>query len=415
MPHRISLFSTAIITLAMLSACDQPPAEAPVDAAAHAAELAQSIIIVDTHIDVPYRINNAFVDVTVATEGGDFDYPRAVAGGLNAPFMSIYTPAGAEAEGTSTEIANRLIDMVEDIVDRAPDKFAIATTPGDVRRQFAEGRISLPLGMENGSPIAGSLDMLRHFYDRGIRYITLAHSKWNHISDSSYDDDKHWDGLSPFGMEVVAEMNRLGIMVDISHVSDAAFWDVMAIAKVPAIASHSSARFFTPGFERNMDDDMIKALADNGGVIMINYGSSFLTEEANGYNKGVGEAWAAYVEDNDIEDAEIFPSDEFAAEYRENNPYPYATLEETLAHFDHVVEIAGIDHVGIGSDYDGVGDSLPVGLKDVSSFPTLIEGMILRGYSDEDIAKMLGENLLRVWDVVESHAASQREAADETS
>jgi membrane dipeptidase len=228
-----------------------------------AQKLAQETIIVDGHIDVPYRVHRNWVDVTKATEGGDFDYPRAVAGGLNAPFMSIYIPATNEGEGKDygVQLAHTLIDSVEAIASRAPDKFAVAYSTKDVEEQYNKGLISLPMGMENGSPIAGSFDNLKTFYDRGIRYITLAHSLSNHISDSSYDIRRQWKGLSDFGKSLVPEMNRLGIMIDISHVSDDAFYQVLELTKAPVIASHSSLRKFTPGFERNMDDDMIKALA----------------------------------------------------------------------------------------------------------------------------------------------------------
>jgi membrane dipeptidase len=375
-----------------------PETEAPAtaDLAERALALAKDSIIIDTHIDVPYRVYEAWEDVSVATEGGDFDYPRAVAGGLNVPFMSIYTPAGLEAEGRSRAVADELIDIVYRIADQSPDKFAVAVSPDDVEAQFKKGLISLAMGMENGSPVEGDLANLQYFYDRGIRYITLAHGLSNHISDSSYDDNKRWNGLSEFGEEVVREMNRLGIMVDISHVSDAAFWDVMDITTAPAIASHSSARHFTPGWERNIADDMIMRLAENGGVVMINFGSAFLTQKAQDYGNNKRAAMREWLEANDLE---------YEAEH---GRYPYATLDETLDHFDYIVELAGVDHVGIGSDYDGVGDSLPIGLKDVSKYPNLVEGLLRRGYSDEDIKKILGGNLLRVWREVEAVAANSR-------
>jgi membrane dipeptidase len=381
-------------------------AQAPADLAAMAAEIARNSIIIDTHIDVPYRIVDEWEDVSVATDGGDFDYPRAVAGGLNAPFMSIYTPAGLEAEGRSKEVAEQLIDLVNRIANESPDKFAIALSPDDVESQFEQGLISLPMGMENGSPIEGDIANIKHFHDRGIRYITLAHGLSNHISDSSYDDNKQWDGLSDFGADVVREMNRLGIMVDISHVSDAAFYDVMDIATAPAIASHSSARHFTPGWERNISDEMIVRLAENGGLVMINFGSAFLTQKAQDYGNHKRAAAAQYMEDNGIEfSAEAMEA--FNAVYEaEHGTYPYATMDETLDHFDHVRDLVGIDYVGIGSDYDGVGDSLPVGLKDVSTYPNLVEGLLGRGYSEEDIRKILGGNLLRVWREVEAAAES---------
>ena len=366
-----------------------------------------SSIIVDTHIDVPYRLDEEWADISEATDGGDFDYPRAVAGGLNAPFMSIYTPAELQAKGGAKELAEKLIDLVNEIAAQSPDKFAMAYSPLDVERQFAEGLISLPMGMENGAPLEDDIANVAHFYDRGIRYVTLSHSLSNLISDSSYDDNKQWGGLSEFGTEVVREMNRLGIMVDVSHISDEAFWDVMEVTQAPAIASHSSARHFTPGWERNMADDMIVRLAENGGLVMINFGSDFLTKEAFDYSAARREAFTKHIEANglDAENEEV--RRQFGEQYEsENGPYPYATLEQTLDHFDYVVELTSVDHVGIGSDYDGVGDSLPEGLKDVSSYPNLIEGLLRRGYSDGDIRKILGENLLRVWGEVENVARS---------
>ena len=399
-----------IACAALAAACGQsqePQAAAGAnDIEDRARDIALSSIIVDTHIDVPYRLEEDWADVSQATAGGDFDYPRAVKGGLNVAFMSIYTPARLEAEGKSFELAEELIDMVEGIVAAAPEKFAIALSPADVEQQFEQGLLSLPMGMENGSPIQGDLANVQHFYDRGIRYITLAHGLSNHISDSSYDDNRQWGGLSDFGFEVVREMNRLGIMVDVSHVSDEAFYDVMKATRAPVIASHSSARHFTPGFERNMSDDMIRKLAENGGVIMINFGSSFLTEKANAWQEAFGEAWDAHVAASGGKPTDAM-REVFRAQYvAEHGEFPYATLDETLDHFDHVVQLTGVEHVGIGSDYDGVGDSLPIGLKDVSAYPNLVEGLLERGYSEADIEKILGTNLLRVWREVEEVAAS---------
>jgi membrane dipeptidase len=378
------------------------PFSAAIEVSDKAIKLAQENILIDSHIDVPYRLQEKWVDVTQATEDGDFDYPRAIAGGLNAPFMSIYVPASLDNSPKSTALADKLIDYVEAIVGRAPDKFAIAKSVDDVNEQFNQGLISLPMGMENGSPIQGDLDNLRHFYERGIRYITLAHSQANHISDSSYDIRRKWKGLSPFGKELITEMNNVGVMVDISHVSDAAFYQVMELSKVPVIASHSSLRSFTPGFERNMDDEMIKALAKNGGVIQINFGSGFVTKMARTWRDKMGLKKDA-LEAKMGKESEVLKT--FEDTYRAKDPYPFATLDSVLDHIDHVVSLVGIDHVGIGSDYDGVGDSLPVDLKDVSSYPNLVQGLLNRGYSDEDIGKVLGANFLRVWSAVEQYAA----------
>ncbi|MFQ6006624.1 MAG: dipeptidase, partial [Woeseia sp.] len=361
----------AICALLFCACSPSDKADLPVDPLQRALELAKTSIIVDGHVDVPYRLNKEWMDVSMSTEDGDFDYPRAVAGGLNAPFMSIYIPADNGTED-ARELADSLIGYVNRIVDDAPDKFAIPFSVADVRRHFEAGVVSLPMGLENGSPIGNDLDMIEYFHDRGIRYVTLTHSKSNQISDSSYDDNKQWDGLSEFGFAAVREMNRIGVMVDVSHISDAAFRDVMETTQAPVIASHSSARAFTPDWERNMSDEMIMRVAENGGVVMINFGSAFVTKPANEYSRARSDAYDAYIEENSLEKNDEI-EDEFIDLYdRANGPYPYATLEQVLVHFDHVVSLAGIDHVGIGSDYDGVGDSLPVGLKDVSSYPNLI-------------------------------------------
>ncbi len=399
----IKYTATFILLCVMaLTGCNSTTLKPTVETNKQAAiRIAQQNIIVDGHIDVPYRIQNQWVDVTKSTKGGDFDYPRAVEGGLNAPFMSIYVPASLDNSDESTVLAHRLIDYVEAIVGRAPDKFALAYTVADVEMNFENNRISLPMGMENGSPVQGSLDTLKTFYERGIRYITLAHSQSNHISDSSYDLRRQWNGLSPFGKEMVLEMNDLGIIVDISHVSDAAFYQTVDISKAPVIASHSSLRKFTPGFERNMDDAMILALAANKGVIMINFGSGFVSP--------VARSWRDNRTQKATELTKAFGKDsrevkDFIEKYNTDSPYPFATLEIVLDHIDHVAKLVGIDYIGIGSDYDGVGDSLPVNLKDVSDFPNLVEGLLERGYSESDIKKILNENVLRVWREVEAVA-----------
>ncbi len=378
---------------------------ATINASDKAKALARQTIIVDGHIDVPYRVNEKWVDVTQATEDGDFDYPRAIEGGLNAPFMSVYVPASMDNSPQSTQLAHMLIDSVEAIVARAPDKFAIARSVSDVREHFKQGLISLPMGMENGSPIQGDMANLHHFYERGIRYITLAHSQSNHISDSSYDLRRQWNGLSPFGKALIAEMNNIGMLIDISHVSDDAFYQVIELTQAPVIASHSSLRKFTPGFERNMNDDMVKKLGENGGVIMINFGSGFVTKEARQWRAGMSQARNQIIKTEGADSPKLA---NFEATYREENPYPYSTLSEVLDHIDHVVNLIGIDHVGIGSDYDGVGDSLPEGLKDVSDFPNLVQGLMDRDYSESDIKKILSGNILRVWSEVETFAAKAK-------
>ncbi len=383
---------------------NMPPAKPEIDHAKIAKEIAKKYIITDGHIDVPYRLEEEFENVAEHTEHGDFDFPRAIAGGLDAPFMSIYIPAELEETGGSKALADKLITMVEDIVKAAPNKFALAYSTADIEANFAKGIISLPMGMENGSPIEGDLANLKHFYDRGIRYITLTHAKANHISDSSYDEARPAGGLTDFGKKLVRAMNKIGMMVDVSHISDDAFYDVMKLVKAPVIASHSSARHFTPGFERNMSDEMIKALARNGGVIQINFGSSFISQKAVEYGEVRKAAIEHFIAENNVDEdsAEV---EAFEEKYKEAHPYPYSTLDEVLDHFDHVINLVGVDYVGIGSDYDGVGDSLPDNLKDVASYPNLIEGLLKRGYSERDIAKILSGNVMRVWRTVETYAA----------
>ena len=370
----------------------------PLSQKERAGQLAQEIIIADTHIDVPYRLAEKMEDISTRTEGGDFDHPRAQEGGLNLAFMSIYVPAGHQETGDAKEVADRLIDMVEKFAADRPDKFAIATSVADVRQQFAQGKISLGLGMENGAPIE-TLEDLLHFYNRGIRYITLTHSKVNQLSDSSFDANRKWNGLSPLGEEVVAEMNRLGIMVDVSHISDEAFYQVMELSTAPVIASHSSSRHFTPGFERNMSDAMIQKLGENGGSIDINFGSSFLVDSIRQGEMGI---WKYFQENNVRPNSD--EGQEYVKRYREKTGLGYADVSDVVAHIDRVVKLAGIDHVGLGSDFDGVGDSLPTGLKDVSFYPNLIYELLKKGYSEEDIAKICSGNVLRVWSAVERRA-----------
>lgn len=374
--------------------------------------LAKELLILDGHVDVPWRLEKSSTkdgklteDVTGPTESGDFDYPRAVAGGLDAPFMSIYVSPKFEGKGAK-KVADGLIDVVEGIVAKAPDKFALAPTVASVRANFAAGKISLPMGMENGAPIEGDLANVAYFHGRGIRYITLAHSKDNHISDSSYDKRHTHGGLSKFGEKVVAEMNRVGIMVDVSHLSDDAFEDVMRVSKVPVIASHSSCRHFTPGWERNMSDAMIETLADKGGVIQINFGSTFLSGEIKDdrekYDAALDEHLASQKLDPESDEGKAA-----AQAYAKEHPAPRAGVKTVADHIDHVVKLVGVDHVGLGSDFDGVGDSLPDGLRDVSGYPNLIGELRDRGYDREALEKIASDNVLRVWAAVEQYAAGQ--------
>jgi len=379
-----------------------------------AQKIAQTTIMVDGHVDLPYRmkvggftLQREILDVSVRTPDGNFDYPRAKEGGLDAPFMSIYIPAGNQAiPGASKALADSLILMTERLAATFPEKFAMAYSPKDIEENFAKGLISLPMGMENGAGIEDDLNNVSYFYKRGIRYITLTHGKDNLIGDASYDTTATYGGLSEFGEKVVAEMNRVGILVDLSHVSDHTFRDALAISKVPVIASHSSVRKFTPGFERNMSDELIQALAKNGGVMLINFGGTFIDSAyASGANK-VREHVVNWLAENNLSRRDP-EAQKYIQDYTDlHNPFP--TVSRVADHFDHVVELVGIDHVGLGSDFDGVGDSLPTGLKDVSMFPNLFAELLKRGYSKEDIEKICYKNIFRVWQAASVYADSQR-------
>jgi len=362
--------------------------------------LAQKFIIVDGHIDVPYRLKNKWEDISQKTPEGHFDYIRAKAGGLNALFMSIYVPARYQKIGGAMQVADELIDMVYGFSEKWPDKFGIAVKEEEILNQVAEDKISLLMGMENGAPIEADLENLKYFYDRGIRYITLAHSKNNLICDSSYDSTRQWHGLSDFGEKVVAEMNRLGIMIDISHVTDSTFYEVMALSTAPVIASHSSCRYFTPSWERNMNDEMIIALAENGGVMMVNFGSAFLKGEYYDKAEKLHAGIKKYLKDHHLnrndEHAKIYES-----QIIEENVL--GDVDDVVVHIDHVVNLVGIDYVGFGSDFDGV-SFLPRGLEDVSKYPNLIYQLLKKGYSEEDIEKICSGNILRVMSDVQNIA-----------
>lgn len=364
----------------------------------HAQKLAHKFVIADGHIDVPYRLRHHWEDISKSAPKGEFDFPRAQEGGLDAPFMSIYIPVEYQKTGGAKALADSLINMVEGLASDHPNKFALAKTPAQIKEQFQQGLISLPMGMENGAPVQ-ELSDVKYFYDRGIRYITLAHAKDNRLSDSSYDTTKDThNGLSNFGKQVVREMNRYGIMVDVSHITDEAFDDVMAVSEAPVIASHSSCRHFTPDFERNMSDAMIQRLADNDGVIMINFGSTFLdSASSNSMDQVQAEI------DRQIKENGWDPSGEKAEEFRSSyfqEHFNFSSVQKVADHIDHVVDLVGIDHVGLGSDFDGVGPTLPNGLKDVSAYPNLIAELLKRGYTEEEIQKICSGNVFRVWNKV---------------
>jgi membrane dipeptidase len=401
------VFLTAILFLVgrlASSAGDCHQAHPDEDLMAKAKRLAQEFIIVDTHIDAPERMIELKKEEDISVNPkGEFDYVKARKGGLNCGFMSIYIPSSYQRTGGAKPFADTLIAMVEGWATRWPEKFVLARSVADVTAQSKTGKISLAMGMENGVGIEDDLANVRYFYNKGIRYVTLTHAKDNRICDSSYDTTGTWKGLSPFGRKVVEEMNRVGVMVDVSHITDSAFYQVMETSKAPVIASHSSCRYFTPGFERNMSDEMIKLLASRGGVIQINFGSFFINDAYLKY----GDSTAKLINEH-LKTQGISPTDsvgqEYARKYRKEHPIKSPGVADVAAHIDHVVKLVGVDHVGLGSDFDGVGDNLPIGLKDASCYPNLIHELLKKGYSDDDIQKVCSGNLLRVWTAVENVA-----------
>ncbi len=394
---------------------EQPRAPAG-DADAHARALAHRLIIVDGHIDLPDRLHDGLdgkgaitEDPSQRTARGDFDAVRAREGGLDAPFMSIYIPSRYQKSGGARALADQLIDMVVAMAKDHPEVFALATDPAQIDANHRAGLVSLPMGIENGAAIEGDLANLKHFYDRGVRYMTLTHAEDNRICDSSYAGTYTHHGLSDFGKQVVAEMNRLGMMIDISHVSDDTFMQVLALSKAPVIASHSSLRHFTPGFERNVSDEMLRALAANGGIIMINFGSPFVDADSNAeYVKRhqEGKAWAAK---QGLDPADPATDRKIDEQQKDLPPIPLTSVSKVADNIQYAVKIAGIDHVGLGSDFDGLGPTLPVGLEDVSRYPALLAELIRRGFSDEELGKICSGNIFRVWRAVKAHAAASPE------
>ncbi|MBK7650709.1 MAG: dipeptidase [Flammeovirgaceae bacterium] len=404
----------ALLCIALAVSCSE---KKPVDRMndeelkAYADKLAHEYIIADSHVDFPERLkgnkivlNEATKSIVLSDSEGEFDYERSKKGGLNSPFMSIYIPSSYQKQNDMGKaFADSLINNVLAIASLFPDKFALANTPSEVEANFKAGKISLPMGMENGAPIGNDLANIKYFYDRGIRYITLTHSKDNQICDSSGDTTRTWNGLSPFGREVVSEMNRIGIMVDISHVDDTTFYQVMKLTKAPCIASHSSCRAFAPTVRRDMTDDMIKALGKNNGVMMINFYNAFLDSAVVNQNVKKKKKLRALLDAKGLHngDAEAKPIIE---QFAKDNPSLKSDVEMVANHIDHAVKLAGIDHVGIGSDYDGVEGETPTGLEDVSKYPNLIYVLLKRGYTEEDIAKICYKNVWRVWNAVEQTA-----------
>jgi membrane dipeptidase len=356
-----------------------------------------SSIVVDTHDDTTQRLLNGKFDLSARNATGSIDIPRMKEGGLGAIFFSIWMP-GTVTGPTAVNRALDQIDAVRQQVRLHPELLMLATTAAQVREAHKEGKIAVLMGVEGGHMINSDLGVLRTFAELGVRYMTLTHSVNDEWADSSTDMPAH-NGLTDFGKDVVREMNRLGVMVDISHVSDKTFYDALAVSKAPLIASHSSCRALCDA-PRNMTDDMMRALAAKGGVMQINYHEGFLSQEFRDAEKAdpeINKAIAAEVSkicDKDDEGCELIEGDRITREYVAKGKLPRVEWTRIIDHIDHAVKVAGVDHVGLGSDFDGA--NMPYGMEDATDLPKITEALLRKGYSETDVRKILGENTLRV-------------------
>ncbi len=372
-------------------------------------QITRSAILIDTHNDVTSKTVAGF-DIGEPAKDGHTDLPRLRQGGVGAVFFAAYVGANYTTGNHSANRALQMIDTVRhDIVDGHPKDFVLALTADDIERAHRQGKIAALIGIEGGHAIEDSPRLLRDFYLLGVRYMTLTHTNTNGWADSAGDIEnsniQHHGGLTPLGKQIVAEMNRLGMIVDISHVADKTFWDALETSKAPIFASHSSSRSLA-NVPRNMTDEMIAALGKKGGVVQINFSCDFLSQaSADATKKAGGPGMAEFValQEKYKDDPAKLRSemDRMRAEMR-SHMVP-ATLADVVAHIDHVRRIAGVEAVGIGSDFDGVGCT-PTGLDDVSKFPNLTRALLEKGYSADDVRKIYGGNTLRLMRAVEKFA-----------
>lgn len=391
------LASLPLITIGILAAAcasSAPPAAKPVSPLS----IHERSLVIDGHCDTPSEYMQEPFDLSTARSSGHIDYARMRSGGLDAAFFVAYVPAD-KAEHDAAAYGLKIIDTIHQMVERHPRDAGFAASTEDIRKITSTGKRAILIGVEGGHAIEDSLEVLRSFYRLGARYMTLTHSNNNHWADSSGAKGEH-GGLTDFGRQVVREMNRIGMIVDVSHVSDETFWDVIETTRAPVIASHSSARALAD-HPRNMTDDMLAAVGKNGGVVMVNFFPLFISKEFETAWEARSKALAAEI------DALKKRHGDHAKAYwaaREDlfarHPIPPVPLTVVADHIDHMVRVAGIEHVGLGSDYDGI-SATPAGLEDVSKLPALTAELQRRGYSDEQLRKILGENFMRVFAEVE--------------
>lgn len=377
---------------------------------ARAARIHDEAIVVDGHNDLPWRLREEFdssferFDLAVRHGDGHTDIPRLREGGVDAQFFAAFVPPEYAEQGIAVEATLEQIDLIHRIAERYAD-LELARSVDDIRRTVHGGKIAVLIGVEGGHTIAGSLAVLRMYHALGARYLTLTHSDNNGWADSATEPPRH-GGLTEFGEDVVREMNRLGMMVDVSHVSEATMADALRVSRAPVIASHSGARAVND-HARNVPDSILRRLPESGGVVMVNFYSGFVVPEAGAVMRDMFQVRRDLLKEHhgDREALEVAWK-----RWCDEHPIPRGTVADVVDHIDHIVRLAGIDHVGIGSDYDGV-MLLPEGLEDASTFPAITAELFVRGYSTDDVRKVLGANLLRVMAQAEEIARQLRAAA----
>ena len=416
---RFLLIASLACALAAAQTSQPPSTSGDTQVSAKARAIQQSAIVVDTHADTPQRFLDENFDIgsTDPNDVGHISLDKARRGNLGAEFFSIWV----DPEVNQGHFARRTLDLIDSVYEQAahhPDRMMMAFSPADIERAHREHKLAACMGIEGGHSIENDIHLLRDYYRLGVRYMTLSWSNTNEWADSSGDIDdpkvQHHNGLTDFGKQIVLEMNRLGMMVDISHVADKTFWDAIATTKAPVIASHSSARALTNA-PRNMTDDMLKAVAKNGGVVQVNFFNGFDDENfrkaAEAQAKDVAAAKQSYMDQMKAEGkpANSLEIDRIEREWMNKIPRP--PLKSLIDHIDHIAKVAGIDHVGLGSDFDGVSGQTPQGINSAADLPKITQALLDRGYSAADIKKILGGNLMRVFRQVEQVSREMQAAS----
>lgn len=404
-------FATAAFAQKTQPILPPPPIHAPVLLTEEGIKVHRSGLLIDGHNDLPWEVrkkgNSSFdrIDISLLQPELQTDLVRLRRGGVGAQFWAVYVPAETAHDGTAAKMAREQFSLIETMIARYPDDLEAARSADDIVRIHAEGKIASLIGVEGGHMIENSLDILREYYNRGARYLGLTHSETIDWADSATDEAKH-GGLTAFGESVVREMNRLGMLVDLAHVSHDTMRDALRVTRAPVIVSHSNA-YAVAQHARNVPDDVLRLIKDNGGIVMVNFYSGYVVPEA-------ARIMALEFQTRREYQHRFTDPDEFKREWKkweDAHPIPRGTVHDVVDHIDHIVKLAGIDHVGIGGDFDGV-DSVPEQLDDVSGYPYLTQALLDRGYSAGDVHKIMGENLLRVFRRVEAVSREMKAEAN---